>query len=178
MLKQIKVGEINESTNFGKYEVMCFDGNLVVIKFIETGYETKISSCEVRRGQVKDWSKTGRGSIGKTFKTNNCGDVELLKYESHNKVLVKFINTGNTLWSSFSNVQRGLIYDVLARNVANNTGFIGIGKYTPTTHKVWYTKWAGMLSRCYDPADTAYARYGGVGITVYTEWHNFQNFAE
>lgn len=178
MAEQVKVGEVHESSNFGEYEVIGFDGNLAVIRFLTTGYETKISSCEVRRGQVKDWSNTGKHSIGKTFETKSCGDVELLDYKGYNKVLAKFVDTGNTIWCSFSNLQRGLIYDVLAKNVASNTGFIGIGKYTPTTHKVWYTKWAGMLLRCYDPKDTSYTRYGAMGVSVYKDWHNFQNFAE
>lgn len=178
MAGQIKVGEVHESSNFGSYEVIGFDGNLAVIRFITTGYETKISGCEVRRGQVKDWSNTGKCSVGKTFETKSCGDVELLDYKGHNKVLAKFVNTGNTLWCSFSNLQRGLIYDVMAKNVANNTGFIGIGEYKPTTHKIWYQKWAGMLSRCYDQEDTGYYRYGAIGVTVYHDWHNFQNFAQ
>lgn len=177
MAGQVKVGEVHESSNFGRYEVVGFDGNLAIIRFIETGYEVKISSSEVRRGQVKDWSNTGKCSVGKIFETNNCGALELLEYRGHNNVLVKFLNTGNTFWASFSNVQRGLVYDVLAKTVASNTGFIGVGKYTATSHKVWYTKWAGMLLRCYDPADTSYSRYGAIGITVAEEWHNFQNFA-
>lgn len=175
---KVTVGEINESTNFGKYQVIGFEGSLAVIKFIDTGYETTLSTCEVRRGQVKDWSKTAKCSVGKTFKTKSCGNVTLMEYKSHNEVLVKFSETGNTLWCKFSNLSRGLVYDVLAKNVANSTGFIGIGDYKPSIYKTWYQKWAGMLSRCYDPNDNGYYRYGAIGVVVWEKWHNFQNFAK
>ncbi len=34
-----------------------------------------------------------------------------------------------------------------------------------------------MLRRCYNPKKHAYARYGGRGITVCQEWHDFGNFS-
>ena len=40
-----------------------------------------------------------------------------------------------------------------------------------------YRSWASMLQRCYRVTDTAYARYGGRGITVCERWrHSFENF--
>lgn len=45
------------------------------------------------------------------------------------------------------------------------------GEQTPT-----YKTWAHMLGRCENPGDHAYARYGGRGIRVCTEWHEFENF--
>jgi hypothetical protein len=33
-----------------------------------------------------------------------------------------------------------------------------------------------MLGRCYGVNKSTYPEYGGRGITVCTEWHNFQNF--
>ena len=39
-----------------------------------------------------------------------------------------------------------------------------------------YRKWASMLQRCYNPNSQAYENYGGRGITVCDEWHNYINF--
>lgn len=39
-----------------------------------------------------------------------------------------------------------------------------------------YRVWARMKQRCYDKNDAAYADYGGRGITVCPEWHDFPNF--
>jgi hypothetical protein len=49
------------------------------------------------------------------------------------------------------------------------------------THRMSHTrtfkKWAGMLSRCYNPNTTAYRKYGARGITVCERWReSFENF--
>src|SRR3990170_2164292 len=41
-----------------------------------------------------------------------------------------------------------------------------------------YESWAGMLSRCRNPNQPYYHRYGGRGITVCPRWHKFENFLE
>jgi hypothetical protein len=51
-----------------------------------------------------------------------------------------------------------------------------------TTHQqtgtVLYTRWAGMIGRCTNPANAAYADYGGRGITVCPQWRaSFEIFA-
>ena len=39
-----------------------------------------------------------------------------------------------------------------------------------------YRIWRAMHFRCYQPLHEAYPRYGGRGITVCEEWHNFDVF--
>lgn len=40
-----------------------------------------------------------------------------------------------------------------------------------------WSKWQGMIHRCYDPAEESYPRYGGRGIKVCDRWlHSFENF--
>lgn len=41
-----------------------------------------------------------------------------------------------------------------------------------------YSRWATMMGRCYNPSNQAYTQYGGRGVTVSDEWHDFQIFAQ
>lgn len=47
------------------------------------------------------------------------------------------------------------------------------GQSGTTLHQVWRS----MMSRCYNPSDRAYRNYGGRGILVHPEWHDFDAFA-
>jgi hypothetical protein len=40
---------------------------------------------------------------------------------------------------------------------------------------VWHA-WQAMIQRCENPKDSAYKNYGGRGITVCNEWHEFAKF--
>lgn len=39
-----------------------------------------------------------------------------------------------------------------------------------------YRSWTQMKSRCSDPANASYERYGAAGITVCDRWQDFENF--
>lgn len=39
-----------------------------------------------------------------------------------------------------------------------------------------YSTWAGIISRCTNPDNLAYARYGGRGISICDRWLKFENF--
>lgn len=41
-----------------------------------------------------------------------------------------------------------------------------------------YEKFLGIIGRVYDTSRPDYENYGGRGVTICEEWHNFQNFAE
>lgn len=43
-------------------------------------------------------------------------------------------------------------------------------------HKPIYYIWSGMLSRCLNPKNNSYERYGAKGITVCSRWLLFENF--
>ncbi|MFA1289933.1 hypothetical protein ACDJ03_19715 [Xanthomonas axonopodis pv. nakataecorchori] len=44
------------------------------------------------------------------------------------------------------------------------------------SHLPEYSIWKNMLSRCFDPKDHAFSRYGGRGIVVCSHWMHFENF--
>ena len=41
-----------------------------------------------------------------------------------------------------------------------------------------YGVWAGMIQRCENPKVSSYHRYGGRGIAVCTEWHDYAKFKD
>lgn len=41
-----------------------------------------------------------------------------------------------------------------------------------------YHSWSGMISRCENPGNSAYKKYGARGISVCKRWHSFENFLE
>ena len=47
-----------------------------------------------------------------------------------------------------------------------------------TTVSRFYRAWGNMKSRCSNPKDTNYERYGGRGITVCNKWQSFDGFID
>jgi len=45
-------------------------------------------------------------------------------------------------------------------------------------HAGSYNSWQAMKTRCNNPNQDAYKRYGGVGITYDPRWEDFKNFVE
>jgi|SRR5882757_437353 len=45
------------------------------------------------------------------------------------------------------------------------------------TIKPYLYRWGHMMDRCYDPDHPMFPRYGGRGIKVCDEWHNFATYA-
>lgn len=57
-------------------------------------------------------------------------------------------------------------------------GYFGYGVHNDRNSHAAYEVWRGIIRRCYDiNFNNGYPRYGGVGVTVVEDWHNFQNFA-
>lgn len=55
-------------------------------------------------------------------------------------------------------------------------GCINSGLYS--NNKRLYNVWRGMINRCENPKSNRYHRYGGRGICVCDEWHEFSSFLE
>lgn len=52
-----------------------------------------------------------------------------------------------------------------------------VGGIASRSHPLYET-WASMIARCENPNKPHYHRYGGRGITVCKEWHDFREFAK
>lgn len=72
---------------------------------------------------------------------------------------------------------RGSVTNVYHPSV-NGVGYFGVGAYNSSKYKSIYNTWSNMLDRCYNKKSSQYHMYGGRGVKVSEEWHNFQNFAK
>jgi len=118
------------------------------------------------------------------YHSNNSGDYEYVgeagyKYYENigvrkRLVKVRFINTGYETIVPFTNAYNGSIKDPYNPTVFG-VGYIGNitpDKYTKDEYDMWYH----MLSRCYNPKNERYHKYGGAGVTVVERWFSLENF--
>lgn len=74
-------------------------------------------------------------------------------------------------------IRRGEVKDHYAPTVAG-VGWCG-DMHIPnkkTLDRKIYEIWKNMLYRCYSKTCKSYKTYGAKGVTVCSEWHNFENF--
>lgn len=116
---------------------------------------------------------------GKIFNTNTSGKLKVLEYRNNRDCTVEFIDTGNIINGvQLVKIVRGEIKDRM-RPTLYGVGFIGNGEYKSCgIHLRCYQTWSGMIGRCYNKNSVNYERYGGAGVRVCEEWHNYQNFAQ
>lgn len=114
--------------------------------------------------------------VGDVYKTDQ-GDLSIRVILNDMEVVARFLNTGFTTLATKSNIISGKVKNKMLPTVYG-VGFLGAGKHSHSSNKTAYNKWRSMLSRCYNPVDTGYKRYGERGVFVCKDWHNFQNFAE
>lgn len=121
--------------------------------------------------------------IGDIFKTVSCGECEVIGYNNARDVDVRFLLTGYVKNTTASALRKGNVKDPLFPSVFG-VGYIGIGHHTSgdvlkkSRHNKCHETWLNMMYRCYQPTCEMYEAYGGRGVTVCEEWHNFQNFAD
>lgn len=114
-------------------------------------------------------------NVGDVFETNISGTLVVTSYTNAREVGIRFELTGFERVCQADNIRKGKVYDPLFPSVYG-VGYQGEGEYTFATEA--YSRWHSMLGRCYNPTDVRYATYGGAGVTVCSEWHNFQNYAK
>lgn len=114
----------------------------------------------------------------KVYKTNNYGDIIVIKYFNARDVLIRFIDTSYEKHVPAVDIRRGSIRDPFAKTV-EGIGFSGVGEYLQAIngkHLRVNIIWKAILYRCYNKNSLEKnATYKG--CTVDEKWHNFQNFA-
>ena len=116
--------------------------------------------------------------LNETYSTKQDGDILVIEYISANKILVRFKNTGTTLWTYAQSIRNGCVRDTYKPRICG-VGYLGAGVYkSKVKYKAtkFYKLWEGMLYRCYG-VDQEVRNPTYKGVIVCPEWHNFQNFA-
>ena len=171
-------GTIHTTNNSGDLGVLSYErASRVFVKFPQTGYECKATARNIRLGLVNDkLLLPDYIDIGTIHKSNNCGDIQVLKKHSAGRVLVRFLNTGYESDFRFEDVRNGTTNDPYNRSV-HGVGFIGVGNYKPCKYKSAHKSWSRMMERCYSE-NCQRKKPTYKGCYVLDEWHNFQNFAK
>lgn len=110
-----------------------------------------------------------------------CGsDLEIINFVGNSTFEVKFKDSP-IFKAENREIKNGLVFNKNTPSCCG-VGYIGYGRYSTTEgsgkNTTTYQIWSGLFKRCYNPTRDDYYRYGGKGVTVCDEWHNFQNFAE
>jgi hypothetical protein len=133
----------------------------------------------MRKGKLKDKKAPDILVPGAIFNTKKNGDLEIVKYFSTRKVLIRFVKTGYEKVVSYHHIKTGMVKDKLLPSVCG-VGFIGDGNHKTSKnnkHTKAYSVWAAMIQRCYGKKfkikTPSYSE-----CYACEEWHNFQNFAE
>jgi predicted SprT family Zn-dependent metalloprotease len=157
----------NKGTSGRHFECICDCGNTKEVRGLDLrqGRSTRCVSCARIGGSTIDsmiGRKFGKWKVisfnGKKFKSYqylcrcSCG------YEA--------IMHGPTLRSGQSTQCQTCSNRIKSQNNATH------GKSRSPLYKVWCT----MKSRCSNPKDPKYQRYGGRGINVCDRWQTFENF--
>ena len=119
--------------------------------------------------------------VGGVYPTNSFGNFVVEGFyrerekgkRSRVHVDIRFIGTGAKKRVRADNILSGEIKDEYYPSVCG-VGYLGGA--TSKRNKGAYTTWAGLLDRCYNSDCEAYQHYGGSGVTVAKEWHNFEVF--
>ncbi len=130
----------------------------------------------------EDMSRTKKSRMeGNIYKSNNCGDFMVTKYNTSYNVEVRFTATGYETSTQRGQILAGNVKDPFSPSLYG-VGFIGKGKhkgYTKKKGKVTraYQNWHNMLERCYNEK-TQERNPTYKGCKVVADWHNYQNFAD
>lgn len=150
----------------------------------ECGIVKSTNLYGLHRGETKSCGKCrGISNLeeGQYFTNIKFGSYTVYSIVDAHNVVVCF-DTGNSKIVSAAQARSGSILNPLHRTV-HSVGYLGVGEYKSrigdeSTKTPQYRAWENMISRCYYHRASRYGAYGGSGVAVCEEWHNFQNFAK
>jgi DNA-binding XRE family transcriptional regulator len=84
-------------------------------------------------------------------------------------------------WALDNDYTKGKTIELIDKNASfspENCFFSSRFQHHGMSQSRLYKEWRGMLLRCTTPSHKSYKDYGGRGISVCTQWHEFPNFQE
>jgi hypothetical protein len=123
-------------------------------------------------------SKPGIG-VGDEFETVHCGKCIVTSYKGCGEIMVIFSCTSYSTTVTAGQLRSGAVRDPYVPSTCG-VGYLGEGRYSAKIlgkNTPAYDAWYNIFRRCYNRGNKGYRWYGGRGVVVCNEWHNFQNFA-
>lgn len=116
---------------------------------------------------------------GDIYKTNFCGNIEVINYINNKNVRIKFIESGHMKYTTSRCIRLGEVKDPYSKTVFS-VGYLGEGRFTSTVKGKTtepYVKWYSMIRRCHSVLALK-NRPTYSDCTICKDWYNFQSFAE
>ena len=172
------IGQKFKTNCDGVVEIIKTNGNLVTVKFINTGYERDALLHNVRNGKVRDHTvkrKPAKIKMDERVESNGTGWLTILEKEGK-MCTVQFDETGYTTTAYIDNVRQGKIKDPYYPSVY---GKGHVGEFDKKSYPYWKQAkqlWSNMMKRCYSSKDPR--GYYGKGVEVDVRWLCFATFLD
>src|SRR6056297_1838420 len=139
--------------------------------------EVKMKFTEEELEVIKNNNTSKVYKNGTVWDSRFYGRFEIIgALDMKHYLIIRFVETGYVTKITKAHVKSGKVKDLLHPRVFG-VGYQGEGRYTPSTHPEFYSKWAEMLRRCYSEKELARSpTYKN--CMVCSRWHNFQNYVE
>lgn len=114
---EYKVGSVHPTKSYGNVEVIeVVNAHNVIVKFLNTGNTYKVSSGNLKKGNVSDskhFEDTYKYKVGDVLKSNNYGNFKILEFinGAKHKVLVQFEDTSSIVTTTISQIDHGAVKD-------------------------------------------------------------------
>jgi hypothetical protein len=161
----------------GEVEVIeKINSEIVVVKFLNTGFTRQAYIDNVKAGKVKDLSLgyvAPIEPINEVWSSNSSGDFLVIQKQARS-VDIMFLETGTTKRVHIENAKKGKVLDPYRRSVYGR-GVLGEISKKPKWYKQASQLWRNMMKRCYSEKDSR-GYYGKAFVSL--RWHYLPNFIE
>lgn len=157
-----------------------YKDKIYVVEFLKTKNKYLTNPKSLKNNTIRDSEMLNLNiKIGDRFYTTSYGGyvISNILKDYRNRTIYE------CEFDEYNNIKfKKLAYkkEIISKNIKNlyfpnicGVGYIGeINNYDKNIYAIWQQ----MIHRCYNKNHKSYKTYGGVGISICKEWHNFTNF--